>query len=441
MIESIDINKIYPHPNNPRKDLGDLYELAESIKGKGILQNLTVVPRPEAGTYTAIIGHRRLAAAKLAGLTEVPCVIADMDEKDQVATMLLENMQRNDLTIWEQAQGMQLMLDLGETVNDISQKTGFSYSTVRRRVKLLELDSDKLKASVERGATLMDYAELDKIQDVDLKNKVLDKIGTPNFKWELQQAVDGEKREANIALTISQLEKFATQVNNSAGLQQVKTYYTSAGNNPEVTAPDDTDTVEYFFEASKHGYITLYKKGSQTAASASSTEAEDEKYENEKYKERQQRSTALGEITKRAYQLRRTFVKEISSTKAKKNTAIIIEYLFRAIMRDCIEYTEDFGDILNIKVETGEYGEWSFESIAEQVKTQPERSLLIAVYTAFDSPHYKYYNYFNQYEEDEELNTVYDFLEKFGYELSDEERAMRDGTHELLEKNDNTEGE
>ena len=168
MTQNINVNKIHPHPHNPRRDLGDLIELAESIKAKGILQNLTLVPYIDAtgalveGEYTSVIGHRRHAAAKLAGLAEVPCVISDMSEKEQIATMLLENIQRNDLTIYEQAQGFQMMLDLGETVNGIADQTGFSESTVRRRVKLLELDPDKFEASIERGATLMDYAELEK---------------------------------------------------------------------------------------------------------------------------------------------------------------------------------------------------------------------------------------------------------------------------------------
>lgn len=102
MITNIDVTKLKEHPDNPRKNIGDVTELAESIKARGILQNLTVVPA-ENGMYTVIIGHRRLAAAKQAGLTEVPCAVVDMDYKTQLSTMLLENMQRSDLTVYEQA--------------------------------------------------------------------------------------------------------------------------------------------------------------------------------------------------------------------------------------------------------------------------------------------------------------------------------------------------
>lgn len=110
-IVTIGLEHIHPHPDNPRKDLGDLTELAESIKKNGIMQNLTVIPKEgEPGEYITIIGHRRSAAAKLAGVTEAPCrVVEGMTDKEQMSTMLEENMQRNDLTIWEQAQGFQMM--------------------------------------------------------------------------------------------------------------------------------------------------------------------------------------------------------------------------------------------------------------------------------------------------------------------------------------------
>ena len=122
----IGIEHIHPHPENPRKDLGDLTELVESVKKLGVMQNLTVIPQEGSpGEYTALIGHRRHAAAKLAGIAELPCIIKEgMSKKEQVSIMLEENMQRNDLTIFEQAQGFQMMLDLGETEESIAEKTG-----------------------------------------------------------------------------------------------------------------------------------------------------------------------------------------------------------------------------------------------------------------------------------------------------------------------------
>ena len=153
----INVSQLKHHPDNPRKNIGDITELSNSIKAKGILQNLTVVPA-ETDKYFVVIGNRRFEAAKAAGLEKIPCIISDMDYKTQIETMMVENIQREDLTVVEQAEGMQMMLDLGSTVEEISDKTGFSESTVRRRLKLNEYDRKKVVAAQGRGATLEDLA-------------------------------------------------------------------------------------------------------------------------------------------------------------------------------------------------------------------------------------------------------------------------------------------
>ena len=112
-IRMIPIGDLEHHPENPRKDLGDLSELTESIRKNGVYQNLTVVADLKRCKYLVVIGNRRMEAAKAAGLVELPCAISDMDHKEQIATMLEENMQRQDLTVYEQAQGFQMMMDLG----------------------------------------------------------------------------------------------------------------------------------------------------------------------------------------------------------------------------------------------------------------------------------------------------------------------------------------
>lgn len=192
-IKYIKTNRLLPHPQNPRKELGDLTELADSIKANGVMQNLTVVPHGH-GYYTIIIGHRRHAAAKLAGLVDLPCVVADLDEKQQLSIMMIENMQRTDLTYYEQAQGFQLMLDMDDDIAEIAKTTGFSESTVRHRLKMAELDGDKLKEAQTRPATLTDYAKLEKIKNVELRNKVLEDIGTSRFEYSLQNAIREENK-------------------------------------------------------------------------------------------------------------------------------------------------------------------------------------------------------------------------------------------------------
>ena len=164
-IKMIPIGDLMHHPDNPRKDLGDLEELTASIKANGVLQNLTVVADVQKRKYLVVIGNRRLEAAKAAGLVELPCVISDMDQKTQVATMLEENMQRTDLTVYEQAQGFQMMMDLGFNEDQIAERTGFSKTTVHKRLKMAEMDPKLLKKAceakdTERQITLADFEKL-----------------------------------------------------------------------------------------------------------------------------------------------------------------------------------------------------------------------------------------------------------------------------------------
>lgn len=173
-IVMINTAALHPHPDNPRKDLGDLTELADSIRERGVLQNLTVVPfAPDystagitiKGEFIIVIGHRRHAAAQLAGLAELPCVISNMTHIEQVGTMMLENLQRSDLTVIEQAAGFQMMMDLGETVDSIAAKTGFGKRTVQHRLNIAKLDREKVSEALHRGGTLLDFIELEKIRD------------------------------------------------------------------------------------------------------------------------------------------------------------------------------------------------------------------------------------------------------------------------------------
>ena len=220
----IPIVMLSPHPDNPRKDLGDLTEMAESIKTNGVMQNLTVVPNIQTtdeydrlldsdekysaayrnhaishafdGGYTVVIGHRRLAASELAGLTELPCVVVSMTYKEQITTMMTENAQRVDLTVFEQAQCFrQMTMDLGMSVDTISKQTGFSPTTVRRRLKLCEYDQETLKAVSGRQISMADFEQLEKIDDPKLRNKALKEIGTANFNRECAVAMDEIERK------------------------------------------------------------------------------------------------------------------------------------------------------------------------------------------------------------------------------------------------------
>lgn len=431
MIKFIDVNNIYNHPDNPRKDLGDLTELAESIKQSGILQNLTIVPiadGKEDAEYYAVIGNRRLAAAKLAGLTEVPCAVSDMDHKTQIATMLLENMQRSDLTVYEQAQGFQMMLNLGESIADISDKTGFSESTVRRRTKLLELDQDKLKESAQRGATLMDYMELEKIEDLKIRNEVLEKIGTQNFQWALKRAVDEQEKKKRLNEIILELEKFATEVEDTHGLSYKEGYYGSP--NDKVMIPEDIREVEYFYKV-QHGYAYLYYEKAQTE--------EESREDGERKKEeelRKKRQSELKEVSRRAYELRKDFVRNLSNAKAKNGLKFVIENAIYAMFElNSYRNYEDLAGFFDMSTEN-EDG-LKINDIAEQIHKQAEKFLLVSVYVIFDGEDETYFNYYYaEHRGNEDLDRLYELLKTLGYEMSQEEIELQNGTHKLFLESD-----
>lgn len=213
--------KLIPHPENPRKDLGDLSEMAESIKKHGILQNLTVVPVDKDGKdtdansadkYMVIIGHRRLAAAKAAGIEEVPCrIVEGMTHEEQILTMLEENMQRSDLTIYDQAQSFQLMLDLGQTVDDIEEKSGFSKTTIYHRLNIAKLDKETLKEKQDNDSfqlSLSDLIELEKIKDVEKRNTILKRAkSSSELKYFARQEAERIEKEETFEKIITILEK------------------------------------------------------------------------------------------------------------------------------------------------------------------------------------------------------------------------------------------
>lgn len=419
MIQNISIERLHSHPDNPRKDIGDLSELVESIKARGVLQNLTVVEHD--GDYRIVIGHRRCEAAKLAGLTELPCVIAEMDHKEQVATMLLENMQRSDLTVYEQAQGIQMMLDFGETIGDISEKTGFSETTVRRRVKLLELDPEKFKESSKRSVTLTEYMELARIEDLELRNRVLEFAGTSNFNYELRKALDEEKKAKWIVETRRILNTFAEQTEQAGSkYKYVNAFYPSRED--EVEIPGDAGSTRYFYTASEYGSFTLYRE----------IEAEEGVDEAQRERERlRAKVNALQEISDRAYNLRREFVREISNSRSDIQT--IVEHLTSFMGTSYISIDPmEVGELLGLP-DSNDFDEL-IGQLMLKAKEQPRRYLLVAVYSAMDSLRHNYFNWKGEYHPCDALDRVYDFLEALGYEMSDEERALRNGTHGLFTK-------
>lgn len=431
-LQMIPTDKLYPHPDNPRKVIGDVSELAESIKANGILQNLTVVPNNDNwDDFTVIIGHRRLAAAKQAGLTELPCAVVEMTEKEQLSTMLTENMQRSDLTVYEEAKGCQLLLDLGDTVAEIAEKTGFSESKIRRRVKLCELDEEAFKESQIRQPTLADYDRLNQIKDIETRNKLLESIGTNNFDNLLYSAVKKQETEEEK----EKIEKLCLE----HGMIKVQNHDEIPSNYEYMGAFALKDLIgKEFADGRKRYFYFAYSSNIYIYAEALKKQKKNDP-EEEKRKLEEQRWDKLAEqaeeIDERCEALRRGFMLDTNFNDSNKKQELI-KYITAQVAAGARIKDYHLEEIIGHNFEDDE----SIDSyISEHWSDNSGRMLMAAAYalcqTNYSSSSYISVNYVDKKfsrKNNTDLNRFYNLLCKLGYVMSDEEIQLRDGTHPIF---------
>ena len=451
-IVMIPIDNLHPHPDNPRKELGDLTELAASIKAKGVLQNLTVVPRfvgTKLDGYRIVIGHRRHAAAKLAGIEELPCTIACMTHHEEFETMMVENVQRSDLTVYEQAEGFQMMLDMGGSVEEVAKKTGFSETTVRRRVKLLDLNKEKFKKAEKRGGTMTDYLKLTEIQDPERRDKVLDTIGTANFNASLKDALAEEA-------FLERMERVKNYFRNEQDWCREKTdeqigygegqynYYTAYDKyHPEdPKAPSNVGDVEYIWAITAPNTVTIYKK---LLKSIEKAPLSPEGQRKQKLKEAlEEIKCDLNRISATHRELREDFVHEFN---AVHNYEMDIQaFAAMALLHLCDGYvhrldTDRLGNLLGVQVDNK--GLLDEAGLKKVLFHRPQNALLCAAYSSLERAGQKYNDSGNwitdvgfppAHQKNSSLDLIYKGLESLGYEMSDDELLMQRGTHPLFRK-------
>jgi len=464
-IQNIPLDRLYPHPDNPRKNLGDLSELSNSIKAQGVLQNLTVVPaniekyqrevggkKAYTGDYKIIIGHRRHAAANMAGRSDVPCEITvDMDEKTQIATMMLENMQRNQLTLIEEAQGFQLLLDLGSSFNDISAMTGMSETTVRRRVKIIKtFGAEAIERVQGRPITFDDYEQLYKIKDPDTQAKLLEKIGTVNWAWEIKGALSHQASETIKAEMIKVIAGIAIKVTQDemrrAPKRNTLSFYNFSDKEFEEIcsfAKEIRDGVGsyagvdvFYSVGDRYGGIVIYTLEDAAVDVAEKNKAAAKKAEMaEKYEH-------MKGLFKQAYEMRVSFVKKINPTAENRD---IVKFFAAEILMCGYRTCEDvYCDIFDIK--GGLRPHWSDSKKETQVEAASRilgencntsnvyAFLLKSAYVNIEDPDASCVNMNLKHYQNNLLEKTYKWIAKLGYVMSDEEKALVYGTHPLYVK-------
>lgn len=177
-IINIPIEKIAPNPYQPRKEFSSssLEELAASIKEYGVLQPINVRKIGEDG-FELVSGERRLRASKIAGNNYIPAVIIEVVEQDSAVIALIENLQREDLSFMEEAEGYHnLINDHGMTQEELAKKVGKKQSTIANKLRLLKLSNNIKKIVIENNLTERHARALLKLPDDALQEKALQSI-------------------------------------------------------------------------------------------------------------------------------------------------------------------------------------------------------------------------------------------------------------------------
>ena len=175
-IRMIPLDRIEPNPRQPRSELGDIQELMDSIKAKGVLEPIIVRPRGEK--FEIIAGERRFIASRNLGLKEISCIEMTVDDQEAMEISLIENLQRKDLDIFEEADGLRALMNLyGYSHQEVADKIGKARSTITEIISVSRIPvnlREKLKkAGITSRSTIIEIA---KVENETLMNQVVERI-------------------------------------------------------------------------------------------------------------------------------------------------------------------------------------------------------------------------------------------------------------------------
>lgn len=196
----IDINLIRPNPAQPRRMFSEqeLLALSRSIRTNGLLQPINV-RKTECG-YELIAGERRLRAAKMAGLTTISCIVSDCTPETSAMLAMTENLQRQDLQIFEEAEGIRRLIDEWDvTQEEAALRLGKSQSTLANKLRLLRLSEVERSRITEAGLTERHARALLRINDDKQRAKTLDEIinrqlNVPQTDELVERLLSGKKK-------------------------------------------------------------------------------------------------------------------------------------------------------------------------------------------------------------------------------------------------------
>lgn len=441
-VVEIKIENLKIHPKNVRQKYEGIEELAQSIKKNGIMQNLTVVPdKEEEGKYLVVIGNRRLTAAREAGLETAPCVVVEgMAEKDQIATMLMENMNRKDLTVYEEAEAMQMCFeDFGLKVEEIEEKTGLSKTTINHRLNIAKLDKETLVEKVEDKEfqlSLSDLYALEKVKDVNTRNKILKEAwDSKDLANKARQAAREEIREKNKGKLIAECEKLG--INKapdgvsyySNGWLQIK--HISLDSDEAEIGIKHTEGLYYVVSYTSLDIIKKEKKQKK------------EKEINSREEEIKEKRAKIKAKYEEMHKDMEDFVRSILEGKVEPpdNAEYIGKLTWEFIIKHRATVSEyNLTGVLMGAQAYKNADEEEKNKATERATALPILYQMIAV--AFSGLEYLslagYYGVIYNEAAGEKLKAMHDILSNFGFSFADEESyKLMNGEHELYEKEGN----
>ncbi|MEE1017409.1 MAG: ParB/RepB/Spo0J family partition protein [Ruminococcus sp.] len=249
-ISEIPIIKIRPNKAQPRKVFNEdeLSALSRSIAENGILQPLTV-RKASQSEFELIAGERRLRAAILAGMKRVPCIIVKCTDKESAVYALLENLQRADLGIFEEARGIsRLIRRYGLTQEQAADKLGKTQSTIANKLRLLKLSGEEQEWIENAGLTERHARALLRIDDEDIRREVLSKIISDNLNVSQTEALVGiykhnnpktEKNRGRSKAVIKDIRIFLNSINRAIDTMRL------SGIDAQSVKTDSENFIEY----------------------------------------------------------------------------------------------------------------------------------------------------------------------------------------------------
>ena len=259
-IADIPIIKIRPNKAQPRKVFSEdeLSALSRSISENGILQPLTV-RKVSSTEYELVAGERRLRAAVMAGLRKVPCIVVKCSDRESAVYALLENLQRADLGIFEEARGIaKLIRRYGLTQEQAAIKLGKTQSTIANKLRLLRLSEEEQEWMEKAGLSERHARALIRIENETVRREVLSRIITENLNVKQSERLVGiylnstpkpSRVKGNSKAVIKDIRIFLNTINRAIDTMRL------SGINAQSNKTDTEDFIEYTIRIPKS---TLY---------------------------------------------------------------------------------------------------------------------------------------------------------------------------------------